>query len=138
MNCPECEALILEAAGCGGNSATVRAHLTECASCQAFFEVQQAVHGLLCSGLSGVQLSGEFEARLRRRIQVVRSIAWIQRAIASLELTSYLLLTGAAVFLPAMIMQLRWPNLPLYFPAIVVGIALTIVREFVSEEVASD
>jgi hypothetical protein len=138
MNCPECEALILEAADCGSNSATVRAHLTECASCQAFFEVQQTIHGLLCGGLSEVHLSREFEARLRRRIHVDRSLAWVRRAIASLEFTSYLLLAGAVVFLSALVMRLPWPELPFYFPAIVVGIALTIVREFVSGEIASD
>ena len=138
MNCQECQAVILEAADCGSSSASVQGHLTACAGCQVFFESQRAIHYLLCGSLNRVQLSQDFETRLRSRIHADRSLDIVRRVIASLEFAAYLLLGGAAVFLSALLIQLPAPDLSLYLPAIVMSIALTIVWQFVSGESASD
>ena len=138
MNCAECEALILDAADCGRSSAAIRAHLTECTSCRAFFDVQQAIHQLLRSGLSTVHVPGEFQVRIHRQLQLDRSLEIVRRAIAFLESATCLVLGGTVMVLSTTLTRLPWTNPQFYLPAIAVGGVLFGVREFLLGEATSD
>jgi len=138
MNCPDCEAVILDSADCSSTPAAVEAHLADCKSCRAFFESQHMLHRLRSRGLADVHLSEEFQARLNKRIQINRSLDRVGRAISFLEFAGYLLLAGAVIFTSASLTQFPWLDPRLYLPAISVGAGVMIVREFVSGETASD